>query len=58
MEERIQGPAGVLTISDKASQGKREDQSGEAAVRILEEAGFSVVKTGAPAQRPRRLFSN
>ena len=41
MAERNQGPVGVLTISDKASQGKREDQSGEAAVRILEEAGFS-----------------
>ncbi|MFC1825104.1 molybdenum cofactor biosynthesis protein B [Thermodesulfobacteriota bacterium] len=46
MAERNQGPVGVLTISDKASQGKREDESGEAAVRILEEAGFSVVKKG------------
>ena len=34
--------AGVLTISDKASQGKRRDESGEAAVHMLEGEGFSV----------------
>jgi molybdenum cofactor synthesis domain-containing protein len=34
--------AGVLTISDKGSQGLREDTSGDAAVEILEGAGFSV----------------
>jgi molybdopterin adenylyltransferase len=34
--------AGVLTISDKGSQGKREDVSGETAVRILEAEGYSV----------------
>src|SRR5687768_2551067 len=32
----------VLTISDSASQGKREDLSGPEAKRILEEAGFDV----------------
>lgn len=36
--------AGVLTISDKGSQGKREDKSGEAAARILQEEGFNLTK--------------
>ena len=35
--------AGVLTISDKGSQGKREDLSGETAVQILEADGYEVV---------------
>jgi molybdopterin adenylyltransferase len=35
---------GVLTISDKGSQGKREDKSGEVALRLLQENGFSVIK--------------
>jgi len=38
-------PTGVLTISDKGSQGKREDESGKTAVSLLQEAGFSVVQT-------------
>jgi molybdenum cofactor synthesis domain-containing protein len=36
------GKALVLTISDSASQGKREDLSGPEARRILQEAGFDV----------------
>jgi len=36
--------AGVLTISDKGSQGKREDTSGELACLILRDNGFSVVR--------------
>jgi len=36
------GDALVLTISDSAAAGKREDLSGPEARRILEEAGFSV----------------
>jgi molybdopterin adenylyltransferase len=36
------GRALVLTISDSASVGKREDLSGPEARRILEEAGFEV----------------
>src|SRR5437762_6386120 len=36
------GRALVLTISDTASAGKREDLSGPEAKRILEEAGFEV----------------
>ncbi len=35
---------GVLTISDKGSQGKREDLSGDAAVRMLESEGYSVAR--------------
>jgi molybdopterin adenylyltransferase len=38
-------PTGVLTISDKGSQGKRVDDSGKTAVSLLQEAGFSVVQT-------------
>jgi molybdenum cofactor synthesis domain-containing protein len=36
------GSALVLTISDTASAGKRDDASGPEARRILEEAGFAV----------------
>jgi len=44
--------AGVLTISDKASQGKRRDESGEAAVRILEGEGFVIsLKSVVPDDR-------
>ena len=35
--------AAVITISDKGSRGEREDTSGPAVRKILEEAGFSVV---------------
>ena len=35
---------GLLTISDKGSQGKRVDESGKAAARILEEKGFSIIR--------------
>jgi molybdenum cofactor synthesis domain-containing protein len=38
-------PTGVLTISDKGSQGKRVDESGQTAVNLLQGAGFSVVQT-------------
>ena len=36
--------AGVLTLSDKASTGQREDKSGTLAAAMLEAEGFSVVK--------------
>ncbi len=42
MEQQIK--AGVLTISDKGSQGKRRDESGEAAVKILQAQGFPVLE--------------
>jgi molybdopterin biosynthesis enzyme MoaB len=35
---------GVLTISDKGSQGIRTDESGPMAVSILEKEGFTVVR--------------
>jgi molybdopterin adenylyltransferase len=37
------GQALVLTISDSASQGKREDLSGPEVCRMLEDLGFQVV---------------
>ncbi len=40
----IEIKAGVLTVSDKGSQGQRKDESGEIIVRILEEQGFKVLK--------------
>jgi len=36
--------AGVLTISDKGSQGKRADESGPVAVSMLEKEGFPVIR--------------
>jgi molybdopterin adenylyltransferase len=36
--------AGVLTISDKGSEGKREDESGQIAVHILEKEGYTIVR--------------
>jgi len=36
--------AGVLTVSNKGSQGLRKDESGEIAAKMLEGQGFSVVK--------------
>jgi molybdopterin adenylyltransferase len=42
MEKHI--TAGVVTISDKASQGLRKDESGEIVARMLEEYGFPVLR--------------
>lgn len=36
--------AKVLTVSDSVARGEREDQSGPAVARALEEAGFEVVE--------------
>jgi molybdopterin adenylyltransferase len=36
--------AGVLTISDKGSEGKREDESGQIAAHILEKEGYTIVR--------------
>jgi len=38
-------PAGILTISDKGSQGKRVDESGKTAASLLHGQGFTVVQT-------------
>ena len=37
--------AAVITVSDKGSRGERADESGPAAVQMLEEAGYEVVET-------------
>ena len=37
--------AAVLTISDKGSQGLREDKSGPAVSQFLQENGYEVVYT-------------
>ena len=37
--------AAVITVSDKGSQGLREDTSGPALVRMLEDRGYEVVYT-------------
>jgi len=37
--------AGILTISDKGSQGKRVDESGKMVASLLQGQGFSVVQT-------------
>ena len=42
MEEETH--AGILTVSTMGSQGKRRDESGDIATRMLEEEGFSVLK--------------
>jgi molybdopterin adenylyltransferase len=47
--------AGVLTISDKGSQGKRVDDSGPAAVSILEREGFSVIRKEIVPDNRRRI---
>jgi molybdopterin adenylyltransferase len=41
---QTQFQAGVLTISDKGSQGLRKDDSGEVVAGMLSEQGFSVIK--------------
>jgi molybdenum cofactor synthesis domain-containing protein len=41
---QAQFQAGVLTISDKGSQGLRKDDSGEVVAGMLLEQGFSVIK--------------
>ena len=48
--------AGVLTISDKGSQGKREDTSGEIAVKLLQENGFSVLRRKIVPDDPRQIM--
>jgi len=47
--------AGVLTISDKGSRGERKDESGETAARILEAAGFSLLRKDIVPDDLRRI---
>jgi molybdopterin adenylyltransferase len=46
---------GVLTVSDKGSQGKRVDESGPVAVSMLEREGFSVIRKGIVPDDRRRI---
>ncbi|MFO7783560.1 MAG: MogA/MoaB family molybdenum cofactor biosynthesis protein [Thermodesulfobacteriota bacterium] len=48
--------AGILTISDRGSRGERTaDESGETALEILEEAGFSVERREVVPDDPARI---
>jgi molybdopterin adenylyltransferase len=40
---------GILTVSDKGARGEREDRSGPALKRMMEEAGAEIVHTGIVA---------
>ena len=42
---KMEFKAGVLIISDKGSRGERVDKSGEAAIEILSNNGFTITKT-------------
>ena len=44
-----------MTISDKGSRGERKDESGETAIRILEAAGFSLIKKDIVPDDHRRI---
>ena len=47
--------AAVITLSDKASRGEREDASGPEAVRILKEAGYEIIETVLLPDEPELL---
>lgn len=47
--------AAVVILSDKGAKGEREDESGPAAVRKLEEAGYEVVETMILPDEPALL---
>ena len=47
--------AAVITLSDKASRGEREDASGPEAVRLLEEAGYEIIETVLLPDEPELL---
>ncbi|SMC20093.1 molybdopterin adenylyltransferase [Desulfacinum hydrothermale DSM 13146] len=45
----------IVTVSDKASQGLREDASGEALRRRMEDAGFELVWSAVVPDEPERI---
>jgi len=47
--------AGVLTVSDRASQGLRDDESGRVVKELLESNGFRVVKEGIVPDRREQI---
>lgn len=44
--------AAIITSSDRASRGEREDASGDALAALLSGAGYSVSRTTVPDERP------
>lgn len=47
--------AAVITLSDKGVRGERKDESGPAAVQLLQEAGYQVAETLLIADEPEVL---
>ena len=47
--------AAVITLSDKGARGERKDESGPAAVQLLQEAGYQVAETLLIADEPEVL---
>ena len=47
--------AAVITLSDKGARGLRQDESGPAAARMLEEAGYEVMETLLLPDEPEQL---
>ena len=47
--------AAVITLSDKGARGERTDESGPAAVQILEEAGYEVIEAILIPDEPEML---
>ncbi len=47
--------AAVVTVSDKGSRGEREDTSGPALCRMLEENGYAVVYTALVPDEPEDI---
>ncbi|VEI13174.1 MogA/MoaB family molybdenum cofactor biosynthesis protein [Trueperella bialowiezensis] len=47
--------AAVVTVSDRATAGEREDLSGPTAVRLLEEAGVKVLETAVVSDDVRAI---
>jgi len=44
----------VLTVSDRSSRGERPDAAGPLVARLLEDAGFTVIRTAiVPDERPQ-----
>lgn len=56
LRDRIKYRAGVITASDRGSRGEREDLSGPAAVRMLAENGYEVVRTALLADEEDLLY--
>ena len=47
--------AAVITLSDRAARGERADESGPAAVQMLEEAGYEIIETVLLPDEPEQL---